>query len=680
MAAPSSWSGLARTIHLARLPQTEPIIRKATERAPEKKADNSLGSRSRSVYTESNALFPPVARLPPELLTRIFRSLQDRNPLVDALQLGWVTVTHVCQRWRLVALEDASLWGAIEGGPEYLNRTWFHEMLYRSKSAPLDIVIPSQPTPKVLFTISQHFSHLRTLSLLGLDESPRTEILQSLLLSEAPLLEEFVVKYVSVTPTTLLLNPSGARHRKPGEPQLFGGRAPKLRKIHLDSFCIPWKSFQNFTLTHLQLVVGTGPMSSPLGSLDQLVDVLIDSGPTLEVLILNYCVPWVPLQSTQVAPIDFPRLYQLDLKGPSAGIARLFESMKLPTLTELCLHVVADARAETISWPTVASLTASHFDRADLPAFPNLGLGFDRTTLWTTTIDAWGTRSIPNERNHSARKASFALKFMDKSRSLSIVPDVFRETCAALRMEELDFLEVSIPSPVFDENEDEYFSPVWVRIFQPCIKVTMLAANGQGTGSLIEELSTKKPDPPKNAVNTTTAHPEDPDPEQVQAPSIDEQPSAASDNLHRVLDNVWATSNEVDVTSDPEEATADSEGGDAWDSEEVTSESEEDNQSYTLLDSKEEPYDGPIPMLFPKLTTLRLTKVNFGKSMPGLGWQPIGELTDLFRLRESWEAPIEELEVYECKINRWDSDTLEQAVPVFSWDEETGAPPDYEPY
>ncbi|KAI0042360.1 hypothetical protein FA95DRAFT_1610264, partial [Auriscalpium vulgare] len=74
----------------------------------------------------------PVARLPPEILALIFSILTaiDR-PMLNRSQtanlklrrknkLGWVTVTHVCQRWRTIALRNPLLWASNIALPSQL--------------------------------------------------------------------------------------------------------------------------------------------------------------------------------------------------------------------------------------------------------------------------------------------------------------------------------------------------------------------------------------------------------------------------------------------------------------------------------------------------------------------------------------------------------------------------------
>ncbi|KAI0058219.1 hypothetical protein BV25DRAFT_1919581 [Artomyces pyxidatus] len=62
--------------------------------------------------TRRNTLASPVTMLPVEILRRIFSlttSVYEPSPLYIGMALGWIKVTHVCQRWRRVALNDWTL-------------------------------------------------------------------------------------------------------------------------------------------------------------------------------------------------------------------------------------------------------------------------------------------------------------------------------------------------------------------------------------------------------------------------------------------------------------------------------------------------------------------------------------------------------------------------------------------
>lgn len=82
-----------------------------------------------------NALVP-ISRLPPETLVEIFAFLPfpaDTSGCVSYLTL--ISVTHVCRRWREVALSFPSLWSYINFTK--LTPTGFTGILARAKMSPL---------------------------------------------------------------------------------------------------------------------------------------------------------------------------------------------------------------------------------------------------------------------------------------------------------------------------------------------------------------------------------------------------------------------------------------------------------------------------------------------------------------------------------------------------------------
>ncbi|TFY77205.1 hypothetical protein EWM64_g6805, partial [Hericium alpestre] len=104
-----------------------------------------------------------TARLPAEVLMHIFDTLRDCDPpsskplLGDKLRpgekrhLGWISsATHVCRRWRLMALAVPALWtriGAPQTGP------WMNEMLARSKQVPFTLSATITRDDKVCDTV-----------------------------------------------------------------------------------------------------------------------------------------------------------------------------------------------------------------------------------------------------------------------------------------------------------------------------------------------------------------------------------------------------------------------------------------------------------------------------------------------------------------------------------------------
>ncbi|KAI0042359.1 hypothetical protein FA95DRAFT_1682596 [Auriscalpium vulgare] len=91
----------------------------------------------------------PVARLPPEILALIFSTLSSTDPPRSKrsraahrkrkYKLGWLTATHVCQRWRNIALCDPALWASNIVLPSVLGDRWAAAFVARAQNVPLTI-------------------------------------------------------------------------------------------------------------------------------------------------------------------------------------------------------------------------------------------------------------------------------------------------------------------------------------------------------------------------------------------------------------------------------------------------------------------------------------------------------------------------------------------------------------
>ncbi|KAI0043904.1 hypothetical protein FA95DRAFT_1597698 [Auriscalpium vulgare] len=80
----------------------------------------------------------PVSLIPPELLSRVFHFLVSIDPprrrtmsymYLTSFELGWIGVTHVCRRWRLVALDNPALWANIDF--DMVSHHWLAEFISR---------------------------------------------------------------------------------------------------------------------------------------------------------------------------------------------------------------------------------------------------------------------------------------------------------------------------------------------------------------------------------------------------------------------------------------------------------------------------------------------------------------------------------------------------------------------
>ena len=84
----------------------------------------------------------PVNRLPPEILSAIFSLAVAKTVIRGGAHraLPWARITHVCRRWRTVALDCPSLWAHLQFG----NPLFTQVMLERSGAAPLTVTVPDE--------------------------------------------------------------------------------------------------------------------------------------------------------------------------------------------------------------------------------------------------------------------------------------------------------------------------------------------------------------------------------------------------------------------------------------------------------------------------------------------------------------------------------------------------------
>ncbi|KAI0044486.1 hypothetical protein FA95DRAFT_1496994, partial [Auriscalpium vulgare] len=85
----------------------------------------------------------PSSRLPPETMGHIFTILVSIDPPTRTdypvkISIGWLSVTHVCQRWRDIALHTPMLWTDI-AFPFVFGEHWAAAFSSRARDMPLTI-------------------------------------------------------------------------------------------------------------------------------------------------------------------------------------------------------------------------------------------------------------------------------------------------------------------------------------------------------------------------------------------------------------------------------------------------------------------------------------------------------------------------------------------------------------
>ncbi|KAI0262748.1 hypothetical protein BC834DRAFT_373710 [Gloeopeniophorella convolvens] len=196
--------------------------------------------------------------------------------------LGWIVCSHVCRRWRSLALTTPSLWTVVflDLGP-----TWLNQSLSRSRSA-----------PGVRFfghLTAAYDTFLKHSSGRVVDFSRASQI--SVVASRDNLFSfldgfRFVapaLKNVELTGSSDVFGPRGDTQHAPLG--LLMRNSPYLKHISLHSILVVWTPLQTHArhLTHLEISFHTYffMSTSPIARIEDAVGFL-QSAPALEVLIL----------------------------------------------------------------------------------------------------------------------------------------------------------------------------------------------------------------------------------------------------------------------------------------------------------------------------------------------------------------------------------------------------------
>jgi hypothetical protein len=279
----------------------------------------SVTSRIHSLKSQLNAL-ALISQLPTEILHQIlsFRAAHFVEPFRLSLMskatapmdlLPWIKVTHVCRKWREVALSDAVLWSQITPAQP----SWALEMLSRSGQAPLSFTADyfdlSPRGYEAARAVIQQLSRIRELSLI----IPQPNVMRAWLVQPAPILKSFSVRvFRELSPQAL------------PEP-LFQGVAPKLRHMSLDNCKIPWNSplFNGLTVLRLANLVLRIDML-------QFLDVF-RSMPHLQALrVMNLNVEHQHAELAPAPPVTLSCLNFLTLTGSTPVCAFFLRHLDLP--------------------------------------------------------------------------------------------------------------------------------------------------------------------------------------------------------------------------------------------------------------------------------------------------------------------------------------------------------------
>ncbi|KAJ3721143.1 hypothetical protein C8R42DRAFT_669943 [Lentinula raphanica] len=283
-------------------------------------------------------LLAPISKLPAEILCAIFMfcnvpetpsNYASYNP-----HWRWVTVTHISRLWRNTALNCPALWSK----PEFTRTEWAHEMIKRSKMAPLTIEVNSNIwlTPRVLDAVSEGLKHLPRIHEIRLSAS-RDNMVKLLgdVNRAAPFLRTL----------TLDVGRNDYHYHPLTEPcmlpdDFLAGDASRLSHVELTRCHLSWDStlFQNVNISFLKV----HSPGAPAPTLDQFIGALIGM-PQLEVLDLENTLPASSVTGSIEKPgVSLPRLRRLRTVGTIDECAIFLQHVVVPPNT--IVHLVAKCK------------------------------------------------------------------------------------------------------------------------------------------------------------------------------------------------------------------------------------------------------------------------------------------------------------------------------------------------
>ncbi|KAF5310056.1 hypothetical protein D9619_010582 [Psilocybe cf. subviscida] len=266
--------------------------------------------------TGQNLTCAPISKLPNEILVEIFTILKSGSGFFYCLK-SWHKVAHVCQHWRQVAIEAASLWTELP--------THHHEytllMLARARMRPLDVTL-SELTPKpTRIAVLDHLGRIRSLTV-DLDEDGIDDVQEKIQNSNEEASKLTMLKMSTFT--------------SPGHVYILPASTFRnftfLKTLKLFQITLEWQLCHIRSLTVLCLY--SVPMSDD-HSWTQLKDAL-GRMPHLETLSLcNVTLPasFRPSLPYSTEPIQLLRLRTFSIDPCSASLIRDFISrMTFPSL------------------------------------------------------------------------------------------------------------------------------------------------------------------------------------------------------------------------------------------------------------------------------------------------------------------------------------------------------------
>lgn len=400
---------------------------------------------ARELRTRRNSL-ASIAILPPEILSRVFRFASILWQTYKH-STTWTVVTHVCRRWRLVALDHPALWTDIDLS---FSRDWVQAMLIRSKEAPLNILNANinnwSRHLKSLRDVLEHFPRIRTFHLAYSSSAEVIPVLEGL---SSPALQLHSLSLTSQDHIRANMTPAN----------FLAGGAPRLRKLVLAHCIIPWESpiYQNLqSLTHL--TIQQIPDNRRIAGVETLVTMLATMT-ALKSLIMTQSLPLFSDMTAAVNStpnhVHLRELAHLELGGTILECGSLLNYLSFPSQSSIKLHGYHPLANSSWSHPYMSPIistlarsfsgpSAAHIHRLQLTSVSSIQL----------QISAWSNDSERNNTPDGNDRCLDLTLYLSESHT-----DLLALCLSAMSLSHLRNLTVSLASPISLNKEQ------WVLYF-----------------------------------------------------------------------------------------------------------------------------------------------------------------------------------------------------------------------
>ncbi|KAI0310781.1 hypothetical protein OF83DRAFT_1178198 [Amylostereum chailletii] len=516
-----------------------------------------------AVNTRRNTLIP-IARLSADVLAIIFSFAvinetptwnEKPRPYSPSMgsKLGWIKVSHVSRHWRHTALAYPSLWSIVSF--QGSNLRWTHEMLARSKAAPLTIIRATRPLNlKTLFNFTGTGPIVERVGDFSKDmlerESwdpivARLAQIEHLLVGNAVKDLLIVIKVISRrAPCLRALDISTPLVEVPGPlghsnhmtmlfpPVLFDNDAPNLRSLKLYGCHVRWSSIVFPSLTHLEIGLPKMQRSqgmSLLMAFDPTDEMFIKNGPPdtseyflpgcdtflkalhqmsgLESLILHNIISSPAPTDDAPATISLPNLHKLAVedKRPET-CAWVLDRLQVP---EICTIYIESGHGEhngLEGYEELLPFLSAHVAKRSSASSPlrTISVSDDRgldIKIWDDCNDVDITRLFPKFEPTS--EPILRLSFSWPTQDVEDYPlerlDALKIFCLHLPLEDLRTIVVE------DYHDPYWLSSDWIDIFDRSLNVEHIRATDNAAPCLLRVLGEGNHAPPQTSGTAPTS-------------------------------------------------------------------------------------------------------------------------------------------------------------------------------